>query len=432
MLAPLLAVARSPLASALALALFAGALGIHLRGLALQRTLPFLLPLWGLYLAAGLASGVPHAAGIVDAPLLGTDGQRFLHLARLWGVEGRHAGWSLLLFPVHAAQALGERFGLADLGRVFLHAEMAAFGVLTVAGLEVLLRPRLRSLVARLLVVHAFGLALAPWALAASIDTYVVSAAFTVLFWIEAERVLDGRRRGPGTLVALQVLLLGISLENAIVAVVWAIAWPCLRPGRRSVRAALVFLGVGAASVALAAGLATRTPDFARLNPEGLVGQHVARHGSLTTMASPERFAGVGYVLLVASVVAQPERPIRTYSAGLQAPGPRTVLFAIWLGALVGLLVTGRARRPVRGPPGLGGFLTGLLAARHLFLMGWAPAETSLFVLPSLAILVFALGTGWGRLTGARRRLCAALVVLLDVGLLLASGSYLVRALEAV
>ena len=141
-----LATVHSPVLAALLAAGFWIALAGYLGARAeLRRCLWVVPPLALVYLAPSLLYTFRWRGTVVEPPLLGTDGQRFLIWANHWLVEKRHAGWTLFTFVLHPTEALGSLLGAAEAGRALLHVQTAVFGALAAALVLALVTEETRS-----------------------------------------------------------------------------------------------------------------------------------------------------------------------------------------------------------------------------------------------------------------------------------------------
>ena len=420
---------RSPLfAGVLALG-FWGALLAYLVSFAeLRRSLWAALPIWGLYCGLVARFTFTWRGHVIEPPLLGTDGQRFVIWANQWLLERRHVGWSLFTFAIHPGEAAGRSIGLEGAGRWVLHAEVALCGALAAVFLFALVRDRGVPRAVAWLSALFFAFALGPWAMATAIDTYIVSVFLFVVFLRELVRCLESAPRVPWVLALVSGIALCISLENVYLPLLFLGLFPFVRRdvrrpwthalGYAAVTGAVVLAGL--AVQRLCAGPPERIPDT--------IVHHVERFSSLASLVDPGTLLRVAFHETIGSVVAQRSRTIVLYSRGL--PGVLDGVTVLYLGLLVALFVAGarsaRAGELARSP--FAWTLAATLVLRHGFMTAYAPSETILFSAPSIAVLAVLLGCGAAALHGRKLLWYGAAFLALDLLLLLSNGEFLVRA----
>jgi hypothetical protein len=419
---------RSPLVTGLLGAAFWAALAAYLATALKQvRGLAWFLPLVPLY-------GLTHRLFLfgwkrvtLEQAIFGTDGQRFLGLARRWEVEGRHPAWSLFTFVGHPAEELGRWLGVEGVGRFTVHLETALCGALAawlVFRLCSLHAPRVHALLSG----WFFALALAIWAHAAVIDTYIVSVFLLLVFLWEAQAWSAGERERPVILGLVTGVLLGISLENAYVPLLCVALHPLLSGARRSWRSLLGYTGTAAGVYALLAGATFLVERGAGVGAD--TAEQVGRYLQLGKLFSPFNFVKVLFSETIGSVVAQHnalER--RYYSLAIpRIPDAPTTAYVVMCAALLAMALPFARRSELARWPLLY-LLAGIFVVRHVFLMVFNPAESILFVGPSIAVLALALGWGAALVRERPRRLLWYSIVLaaLDLLLFLTNATYLQR-----
>jgi hypothetical protein len=221
---------------------------------------------------------------------------------------------------------------------------------------------------------------------------------------------------------------LGISLENAYVPLLCVALHPLLSGARRSWRSLLGYTGTAAGVYALLAGATFLVERGAGVGAD--TAEQVGRYLQLGKLFSPFNFVKVLFSETIGSVVAQHnalER--RYYSLAIpRLPDAPTTAYVVMCAALLAMALPFARRSELARWPLLY-LLAGIFVVRHVFLMVFNPAESILFVGPSIAVLALALGWGAALVREHRRRLFWYGVGLaaLDLLLLLTNAAYMQR-----